>query len=217
MNLKLIVLFVVASIFSQFLGNVAISNETFILIEVLLLAGMLFAIKYVQAYSWREIFYFLFASLTHPIIFAVALLCAFPLGFYVETNVHQLNLTLFWSIMMIGTYLRFMGVEWLMQKRQLFYVKSVLWNEFLTHHKILSPFLILTFVFMFPLEGNVVGFIYFPAGILLTFILYPFYFLLSLTLYFPKLKEKLQWFIRIQLALSLFLFLGACAYIVSNN
>jgi hypothetical protein len=217
MNVKLLALFSVVSIFSQFLGNSDISNDTFIFSQVLLLGGTLLGIKFLQKYSWRELISFLLASFSHPIMFAVALWCAFPLKFHIETNVDQLNLSLFWSIMMLGTYFRFMVVEWFVKRREPFYVKSVLWNDFLSHHKILTPFLILTFVFMFPVEGNVVGFIYFPAGLLFTMILYPIYFLLSLTLYFPRLKEKLQWLIKIQGVLGLLLFLLIGGFIFWNN
>lgn len=217
MNFKIIVLLAVASFFSQFLGNLDLSNDSFIVSEIFLFVGIIFIIKYLKQYTFLEIFYFLLASFTHPLIFVIAIICAFPLAFYVETNVHQLNLILFWSIMMLGTYARFYSVEFLMQKLKQSYQKEILWKEFIGHHKILSPFLLLTFAFLFPLEGNVVGFIYFPIGIILSFVLYPMYIVLTLTMYFPKLKEKLAWFIKVQNAVSIVLFIGACIYVIGNQ
>jgi hypothetical protein len=108
-------------------------------------------------------------------------------------------------------------LERLMYKFQQPYEKKVLWHEFLSYHKILSPFLLLSIVFTFPLEGNVIGFIYFPIGIILSFVLYPLYILLTLTIYFPKLKEKLTWFIKVQNAVSILLFIGACMYVIGNQ
>lgn len=206
MNLKIIVLLILASGFSQFLGHLDISNDRFIISEIFLLFGTLLSIKYFTQYTFLELFYFFIASFSHPITFLIALICTFPFAIFVETNVHQLNLILFWSVMIMGTYVRFFMLERLMYKFQQPYEKKVLWHEFLSYHKILSPFLLLSIVFTFPLEGNVIGFIYFPIGIFLTTILYPMYFLLTLTLYNPKLKEKFNWFIKVQNILGLVLF-----------